>query len=84
MIIEYIKREAQFIHGTPYVWVPSDRDFFVPFCYPRALIHYRDEKAPPPRQSTMPSRTYDRNGRESSSSRRVSRIQNTRKRDNIL
>ena len=47
VMIEYIKREAQYIHGTPYVWVPSDRDFFVPHCYPRAMLHYRDEKAPP-------------------------------------
>ena len=44
VIIEFMKREAQFIHGTPYVWLPSDRDFFVPFCYARGFLHYRDEK----------------------------------------
>ena len=47
VIIEFIKREAQFIHGTPYVWLPSDRDFFVPACYARGFIHYRDEKIKP-------------------------------------
>ena len=70
VVIEYIKREAQFIHGSPYVWVPSDRDFFVPHCYPRAMIHYRDEKAPVRPVNTMPSRNGRDSRRESSSSRR--------------
>ena len=44
VIVEYIKRDAQFIHGTPYIWLPSDRDFFVPSCFVRGFVSYCDEK----------------------------------------
>lgn len=53
VIIEFIKREAQFIHGTPFVWLPSDRDFFVPYCYTRGFIHYRDEKIAKSNQNSI-------------------------------
>ena len=45
VIVEYIKRDAQFIHGTPFIWLPSERDFHVPSCFPVAFIDYKDRNS---------------------------------------
>ena len=44
-MVEYIKRDAQSIHGTPFVWLPSERDYHVPSCFPIAFIHYKDKNS---------------------------------------
>ena len=67
MMVEYIKRDCEFIHGTPLVWLPSDRDFHVPSCYPVAVVYFRDPNKPEGRRATnnnhqVPSRR-DRDAR---------------------
>jgi len=48
VIVEFVKREQQHIQGTSYTWIHTERDYSNQWCYPLAIISYRDQNAPPP------------------------------------
>ena len=48
VIVEFVKREQQHIQGTSYTWIHTERDYSNQWCYPLAIISYRDPNAPPP------------------------------------
>lgn len=88
IVVEYIKRECQFIHGTPLVWLPSERDFTIQWCFPAAIISFRDKNAPPPppeKSSKMRDRQDDKSSlRKSDRDRESSRDRDRdRERDRV-
>ena len=75
MMVEYMKREAEFIMGTPLVWLPSDRDFHVPSCFPVAVLYFRDpNKAEARRPTNNNHQVSSRRDRDTRGQRETSRL----------
>ena len=82
VIVEFVKREQQHIQGTSYTWIHTERDYSNQWCYPLAIMSYRDPNAPPPpAPKKKHSREEDNIKRERRDSRERSRSPSDSRRD---